>query len=49
MPEKTHSNQQVTIDHSEYQELLEAEKALAVLAKAIDMLKEIHVNLIKPK
>ena len=28
MPEKTHSNPQVTIDHGEYQELLEAQRAL---------------------
>ena len=36
MKEKTHGNPQVTIDHAEYQELLEAEKALVVLAKAIE-------------
>lgn len=36
MPEKTHGNPQVTIDHAEYQELLEAEKALETLTKAID-------------
>jgi hypothetical protein len=36
MPEKTHSNPQVSIDHAEYQELLEAEKALGILTKAID-------------
>jgi hypothetical protein len=28
MPEKSHTNPQVTIDHAEYQELLEAQKAL---------------------
>lgn len=36
MPEKSHGNPQVTIDHAEYQELLEAEKALETLTKAID-------------
>ena len=34
MKEKTHGNPQVTIDHAEYQELLEAEKALETLTKA---------------
>ena len=36
MPEKSHGNPQVTIDHAEYQELLEAEKALEALTEAID-------------
>ena len=36
MPERTKSNPQVTITHAEYQELLEAEKALDALTKAID-------------
>jgi len=34
MRENTHGNPQVTIDHAEYQELLEAEKALRVLTEA---------------
>ena len=36
MPEKSHTNPQVTIDHAEYQELLEAQKALEHLMKPYD-------------
>ena len=36
MPEKTHGNPQVTIDHAEYQELLEAQRALEHLNKGDD-------------
>ena len=42
MPQKTHQNPQVTIDHAEYQELLEAQRALEHFNKEDGEMKVIH-------